>query len=227
MAVNIEQEIRPSSTAVVLRDAASGLEVLLLRRHQQLKVGGGHWVFPGGTVDPDDVADAKGDRMTAFHLAAVRETEEEAQIQLDQHRLQLISWWTTPPSIKRRYETAFFIADCPGQQVVVDGEEADDFLWCHPGELVGSHQQGELALMPPTLVTLTELSSCATVADARAFYDRRPVPDIHPKISDADGRVCMLYGGDAGYDSADPKVPGARNRCYLENGKWRYEFSVS
>mgnify|MGYP000103127298 CR=1 FL=1 len=224
MVVDTQHEIRPSSTAVVLRDTPSGLEVLLLRRHQQLQVGGGHWVFPGGTVDPDDVVDAKGDRMTAFHLAAVRETEEEAQIKLDQDGLQLIAWWTTPPSIKRRYETAFFIADCPGQQVVVDGEEADDYLWSPPGELLRAHRRGELALMPPTLVTLTELADCATVAQARAFYARRPVPNIHPRIADANGVVCMLYGGDAGYDSSDPGVNGARNRCYLEDGSWRYEF---
>ena len=91
-----KEAIRLAATAVVLRDTPSGLEVLLLRRHEQLKVGGGHWVFPGGTVDPDDVADAQGDRMQAFRLAAVRETEEEAAINLAPEALQHISYWTTP-----------------------------------------------------------------------------------------------------------------------------------
>lgn len=227
MVIDTRAEIRPSSTAVVLRDGDQCVEVLILRRHPQLKVGGGHWVFPGGTVDPEDVRDAQGDRLKAFHLAAVRETEEEANIQLDQHRLQLISWWTTPPSMKSRYETAFFLADCPGQLVVVDGEEADDFMWRSPAELVHAHQRGELALMPPTLVTLSELSNCPTVSAARDFYASRAVPDIHPKISDDQGRVCMLYGGDAGYESADPSQAGARNRCYLDAGKWHYEFALA
>ena len=230
----LDQLVQQQVLADTLEDTPARVELALQNQRRSLLAGEAINAMMGEEVSEEELqaaydeafADAEATQeFNASHILV--ETEEEAQIQLDQSRLQLISWWTTPPSIKRRYETAFFIADCPGQQVVVDGEEADDYLWCHPGELVGSHQQGELALMPPTLVTLTELSSCATVADARAFYDRRPVPDIHPKISDADGRVCMLYGGDAGYDSADPKVPGARNRCYLENGKWRYEFSVS
>ena len=48
-------EIRAAATAVIVRDSGNGIETLLLRRHKQLKVGGGHWVFPGGTVDPEDI----------------------------------------------------------------------------------------------------------------------------------------------------------------------------
>jgi 8-oxo-dGTP pyrophosphatase MutT (NUDIX family) len=44
----------PSATVVLLRDAADGLEVFLLRRHGQSDVLGGAYVFPGGKVDPED-----------------------------------------------------------------------------------------------------------------------------------------------------------------------------
>lgn len=44
----------PSATVVLLRDAADGLEVFLLRRHGQSDVLGGAYVFPGGKVDAED-----------------------------------------------------------------------------------------------------------------------------------------------------------------------------
>lgn len=222
-----EQPIRLAATAVLLRESSGELEVLLLRRHQQLKVGGGHWVFPGGTVDPEDLSDAGGDQLQALRIAAVRETREEAAIDLAADELQLISYWTTPAHMGRRFETAFFLTSGQDLEVCVDGEEMDDHLWGRPADLVSAHQRGELALMPPTLVTLSELSQCDSIAAAQAFYRAREVPDIHPALTDDGGLVCMLYAGDAGYHCQDPKAPGARNRCYLEKGCWRYEFLAS
>ncbi|MFB0950916.1 MAG: hypothetical protein QMB10_06645 [Halioglobus sp.] len=47
-------EARPASTVVLLRDTANGLETLLLKRNKALVFAGGAWVFPGGSVDPED-----------------------------------------------------------------------------------------------------------------------------------------------------------------------------
>ena len=45
---------RAAATVVMLRDAAAGLEVFLLRRHGLSDVLGGAYVFPGGKVDVHD-----------------------------------------------------------------------------------------------------------------------------------------------------------------------------
>ncbi|TAM54455.1 MAG: NUDIX hydrolase [Burkholderiaceae bacterium] len=45
---------RAAATVVMLRDAAAGLEVFLLRRHSLSDVLGGAYVFPGGKVDAHD-----------------------------------------------------------------------------------------------------------------------------------------------------------------------------
>jgi 8-oxo-dGTP pyrophosphatase MutT (NUDIX family) len=50
----IEGPAAPSASVVLLRDAASDLEVFLLRRHAQSDFLGGAYVFPGGKVDPED-----------------------------------------------------------------------------------------------------------------------------------------------------------------------------
>ncbi|WP_372863333.1 NUDIX domain-containing protein [Spongiibacter sp.] len=219
-----DSNIQLAATAVVLRDTGGGLEVLLLRRHEQMRLGAGHWVFPGGSVDPEDFRDADGNRMRAFQLAAIRESQEEAALRLAEEGLQLMAYWTTPAHMRRRYATAFFLCDGAGQSVCVDGEEMDAHQWGSPADFICAHRAGELALMPPTLVTLSELAHCSTVGQAQQFYADRDVPDIHPRLTEHHGAVCMLYTGDAGYDQENPAAAGARNRCYLEEGVWRYEF---
>lgn len=42
---------------MLLRETAATVEVLVIRRHEQLAFMGGMWVFPGGTVSPADASD--------------------------------------------------------------------------------------------------------------------------------------------------------------------------
>jgi hypothetical protein len=79
--------------------------------------------------------------------------------------------------------------------------------------------------LPPTVVTLAELAACGTQLDAKRFYLDRTVPYFQPLISSHNDVICMLYDGDVGYAAIDPTLSGPRNRCYLEAGVWRYEFS--
>ncbi|MEO7336670.1 MAG: MBL fold metallo-hydrolase [Caldimonas sp.] len=85
---------RPSATLVVVREAASGIEVLLSRRAERGDHNSGAWVFPGGLVDPGDrlahaccegLDDAAAsarlgvrDGGLDFFIAAVRECFEES-----------------------------------------------------------------------------------------------------------------------------------------------------
>jgi 8-oxo-dGTP pyrophosphatase MutT (NUDIX family) len=64
---------RPAATVVLLRDAAAGLEVFLMKRHGLSDVLGGAYVFPGGKVDAADAEldmVAHGDQPpSALHAA--------------------------------------------------------------------------------------------------------------------------------------------------------------
>lgn len=95
----IETPPRDAATVAILRDAAAGLEVLLLKRHGLSDVLGGAYVFPGGKIDADDAAliprldqplatlqDALGELGTApelaasCYVAALREAFEESGV---------------------------------------------------------------------------------------------------------------------------------------------------
>lgn len=91
-----------SATVMLLRDAPDGLEVLMLERHVESDFAGGALVFPGGKVDDADRrlsperwtgldVDAAAAEMAAppdlalgWHVAAARETFEEAGVLLAQ-----------------------------------------------------------------------------------------------------------------------------------------------
>ena len=66
----------PAATVILLRDAADGIETLMLRRNSKLAFGG-MWVFPGGRVEESDGA-GLDDEFAAARRAAVREAEEES-----------------------------------------------------------------------------------------------------------------------------------------------------
>jgi 8-oxo-dGTP pyrophosphatase MutT (NUDIX family) len=75
----------PAATLVIFRDRASAApELLMVERARAMAFAGGATVFPGGRVDPGDVALAArlgGEREdTAARIAAIRETVEEAGV---------------------------------------------------------------------------------------------------------------------------------------------------
>src|ERR687896_259037 len=47
---------RPAATVMLLRETGATVEVLAIRRHEQLAFMGGLWVFPGGSVSPADIS---------------------------------------------------------------------------------------------------------------------------------------------------------------------------
>ncbi len=92
---------RPAATIVLLRDAAPGMEVLLMRRSRKSGFVPGAYVFPGGRVDRTDAEPAVLELLTdltresaaerldlpdadppaiAYYLAALREAFEETGI---------------------------------------------------------------------------------------------------------------------------------------------------
>lgn len=218
-----EVPVRTAATLVLLRDAGDGLETLMLRRHGKLAFAGGAWVFPGGAVEPDDIV-AEDEERTA-RRAAVRETIEECGLRVDAEQLIAFAHWTTPPVSPKRYATWFFAAciDCDGEAVQVDGGEIDRHAWYRPAVALSEHRAGRIELMPPTFITLIELAAARSSGEALARWDERPVLRIEPRVSMLGDTLCMLYQGDAGYDSIDPTRDGARHRCIMAADGWRYE----
>ena len=215
-----------ASTVLLLRDAARGPEVLLLKRNPNARNMADVWMFPGGKVDDDDSGPTELDRVLS---AALRELEEEAAISLSAEVLTHFSHWLTPAGMKRRFATWFFVAELPaGAEVRVDGEEMVEARWVYPEEAVAEHQAGKLRLSPPTAVSLIDLSQHQSVDAAVTAARRRVPPYFFPKVCVEDpGDIVMLYPGDAGYESSDQSVHGSRHRATWIDGVIAYQRDFS
>ena len=210
--------IRLASTVMLVRDPpAGGLEVFMLRRSARSSFAPDAFVFPGGTVDPRDYttpAAWTGERIarefrakvppalgtsepavggfdaSALVHAAVRELREEASVELDPSALLLYSHWITPPTEIRRYNTHFFIARAPSEQIgVADAVETHDERWIEPAHALREHAEGRLHLVYPTVKHLERLADHASVDDALAFASGKPILTIMPDRAPSEGFV--------------------------------------
>jgi len=214
---------KPSATVVVVRDAPTGLELLLLQRSPRKDGKPGPWVFPGGKIEPQDHRES-GDDLAIARRAAVRETHEEAGLALPSTELVPISRWITPDIAPRRFDTWFFLgAAQPDHAVRVDGGEICDHRWLPPQQALEAHVAREVRLAPPTFVTVTWLTQYSHARAAITELGAEPLLTFRPKIFPIEGGACILYPGDAGYDADDPELLGARHRLWSLGGEYRYE----
>lgn len=215
----------PAATVILLRDTDVGLETLMLHRTSQVAFGG-MWVFPGGKVDagdrrpddPDDPDDEAGARR-----AAVREAAEECGLLLEPSDLVAYSHWTPPAVTPRRFVTWFFVARAAEGEVLVDGGEIHDHAWLAPREVLARRQRGEVDLVPPTYVTLSDLAEHRDVAAVLADASSRRPPRYETRWAGVEGGAVALWSGDAGYDTSDPGADGPRHRLWMLDTGWRFE----
>ncbi|HUZ49777.1 MAG TPA: NUDIX hydrolase [Candidatus Dormibacteraeota bacterium] len=209
--------MRLAATVMLVRPgASSGIELFLLRRSARSTFVPDAYVFPGGTVEAQDY-DVASDRAVAgvaaqfratvprelptdcspvgerdaaaLVRAALRELHEEAGVRLhDAGALSLFSHWITPPSEPRRYDTHFFIASAPLDQLAqADAVETHDGVWISPQRALERSRDGALYLVYPTIKHLERLLPFATVDEAIAFARRKPILTIMPSDSPANG----------------------------------------
>jgi 8-oxo-dGTP pyrophosphatase MutT (NUDIX family) len=142
------------------------------------------------------------DRSLAF-----AELLERRSLVLRADLLRPWAHWITPEIETRRFDTRFFVAALPSGQRTRDvGGEADQVFWMRPRDAVAAAVSNEIALMPPTMATLTELSGYDDVDAVLTAATAREVAPILPKVTvvepDGDGgspRLRFFLPGDAGY----------------------------
>ena len=155
----------------------------------------------------------------------MRETREEAGLDLAPERLVSISRWITPEIAPRRFDAWFFLAQADADAPVrVDGAEMCDHRWLAPARALEAHHCSELRLAPPTFVTVCWLAGFRDSASALRVWEARAPIAFHPRITRTDDGPCMLYPGDAGYEAGDPGCAGPRHRLWARKERWLYEW---
>lgn len=215
-----------AATVILVRDAADGIETLMLRRNSKIAFGG-MWVFPGGRIDEEDRAgSASADELAVARRAAVREAEEEAGLAVAEASLVPFSHWTPPAIAPVRFHTWFFLAPAPAGRVAIDQGEIHEHAWLRPEEALRRRDAQEIELAPPTFVTLFELASMGSVERALATAAARSPERYTTRIARSADGVVALWHGDAGYEAGDAALAGPRHRLWMLDSGWRYERDV-
>jgi 8-oxo-dGTP pyrophosphatase MutT (NUDIX family) len=164
--------------------------------------------------------DANGKSVTDGHRAlAHRNAVHDGSIGLRelcaQHHLTpavddlvWISHWITPiGESSRRFDTRFFIAVAPLDQVSRhDDNETIASAWIGPREALRRREQRELTMMPPTIKNLEFVAAHRNAAAAMEAAGRLPRPEpVLPRLRwGANGKVTgIALPGDDDYDELD------------------------
>lgn len=214
--------IKPAATVIPLRDGRAGLEVLVLRRDENLAFHGGSWVFPGGRVDDDELEAAGGDEARAARAAARREAWEEAGLVIVEDDLVELSHWTTPLGRNRRFATWFYVIGAPDAEVVIDDGEIRAFEWHTIDAALTGCERGEIMLAGPTYVSLLRLGVYREVAEAVAAVAARPNEVFLPRLVKNGDLTYSVYQDDPAYETGDLSLPGPRHRMQMLAAGYRY-----
>jgi len=148
-------------------------------------------VASSGGTSTAFLREARGRILTGH--STFQELLGEGDLYLDASVLTYIGHWVTPECEPRRYQTRFFLATLEGEIPVRPYEdEMVDHLWLTPAEALARNRSGSLPLVPPTLVTLEELASFPTAAEAVSRLGALPVARRMPVPSRVEGGFRFL-----------------------------------
>jgi len=137
-------------------------------------------------------ADVDGGRR---RLAAVCVDEG---LRLDVGSIHYFSRWVTPLGAPRRYDTRFFVAAAPEEQVALhDDHEVIGTRWLTPAAALADHDAGVITMIFPTvrtMVALARFGSAAEVLDHAAAQGA--VEPVIPLIEDIGGGMRIVLPGD-------------------------------
>jgi len=192
---------------------------------------------------------ANDDDARALRVAAIRETFEECGILLARargaaqlfagaeagtdfaalvqredlllacDRLVPFAHWITPAMVPKRFDTHFFLAEAPEDQLALhDGSESVDSVWIAPHAALREAETSRRTIIYPTLMNLVRLAESRDVADALERARKQPIVTVQPALArGADGKAELAIPADAGY----PPLPPALARFASVEGSRR------
>jgi 8-oxo-dGTP pyrophosphatase MutT (NUDIX family) len=112
--------------------------------------------------------------------------------------------WITPPHMPKRFDTHFFLAVAPPDQLAAhDGHESVDSVWISPAAALAGADGGRYTIIFPTRLNVEKLGRSMTTADAVATARAGTIVTVMPSHTKVAGGVIMHIPAEAGYGSAD------------------------
>jgi 8-oxo-dGTP pyrophosphatase MutT (NUDIX family) len=109
--------------------------------------------------------------------------------------------WITPEGMPKRFDTWFFLAVAPPEQVGAhDGRESTDSIWLSPREALAGGESGRFKVPFPTTRNLIKLGKQPGVKAALDDARGKPVVTVMPVMTKLNGGRQLRIPPEAGYD---------------------------
>jgi len=109
--------------------------------------------------------------------------------------------WITPEGMPKRFDTWFFLAAAPPDQLGAhDGRESTDSIWLSPREALEGGESGRFKLPFPTTRNLIRLGKQARVSEALEDSRGKSIVTVTPVMTRLNGGRQLRIPKEAGYD---------------------------
>lgn len=145
------------------------------------------------SLAPERLAALRAEYAGGAPLAALL---DNAGLFLDARELAYYSNWITPVAEPQRFDTHFFIATAPKDQMAsADAIEVHDGIWIEPGAALARANAGEMTVPFPTRKHLERIEPFESVAELFAHARARTIAAVLPVIG-RDGERELITGAE-------------------------------
>jgi 8-oxo-dGTP pyrophosphatase MutT (NUDIX family) len=187
-------------------------------------------IFFGGKTSGNYISLNNGETLQRFNhyrrelsssQITLTEIARKENILLFPDMLTPYAHWITPEFEKKRFNTRFFLAKLPPNQIpLADATELTESLWVTPQKALAMHYRKEITLMPPTLKTIGELSAFRNINELFFAAQNKIIYPILPQLS---GNILRLPHDPEYSIEAYKRPPNLKDpsRILIENGVWK------
>jgi 8-oxo-dGTP pyrophosphatase MutT (NUDIX family) len=140
--------------------------------------------------------------------ASIVDLVEAEDLELATDLMVPFAHWITPTFAPRRFDTWFFLAEAPEDQIALhDGSESVDSVWIGAQAAIDEATAGKRTLVHATTKNLELLVEARTVAGAIAAASARKIVTVQPWVETRDGKRYLHIPPDAGYRNLIRELP--------------------
>ena len=173
---------------------------------------------PAGSVPPRSASLARTALVGGD--ASFAQVALDLDLRLRTDLLTPLSRWVTPPTMPRRFDARFFVAELPpGARVSFEGDEVAGHTWLTPAAGLEAMADGRLAMWLPTSTTLQQLEHARSIEEVRTRLSPGPlgaieVEEVSPEVT----RIVMPAGGGVAGQPVCAYLVGHRRFVLIDPG---------
>jgi 8-oxo-dGTP pyrophosphatase MutT (NUDIX family) len=144
-------------------------------------------------------------QQRASGTVGLAELVDAEDLELACEQLVPFARWITPTFLTKRFDTYFYLAAAPAEQIAVhDGQEMVDAQWIRPADALADQASGKSNIVMATLINLRKLNRNTTVSAAMRAAVARPVVTVTPELVERlRGRMVVRIPEAADYDDTE------------------------